>query len=51
MRAYAPPIAQGEGRSLGDWRIGVFLCVPPPSIKSVKKASSNINLSQIEYVF
>jgi len=44
MRAYAPTIAQGEGRSLGEWRIGVFLCVPSPSIKSDQKASSNINL-------
>jgi hypothetical protein len=34
MRAYAPAVAQGEGRSLGEWRIGVFLCVPSPSIKS-----------------
>ena len=36
MRAYAPAIAQGEGRSLGEWRIGVFLCAPTPSIKSDK---------------
>jgi hypothetical protein len=44
MRAYAPPIAQGDGMSLGEWRIGVFLYVPRPSIKSVKQASSNINV-------
>ncbi len=37
MRAYAPSIAQGEGMSLGEWRIGVFLGVPSPSIKSDKK--------------
>jgi len=51
MRAHAPAIAQGEGRSLGEWRIGVFLCVPSPSIKSVKIASYNINLLPIKYVF
>jgi hypothetical protein len=51
MRAYAPSIAQGEGMSLGEWRIGVFLCVPSPSISSVKKASSNIKLLQINYIF
>jgi len=28
MRAYAPTIAQGEGRSLGEWRIGVFSLRP-----------------------
>jgi hypothetical protein len=28
MRAYAPAIAQGEGRSLGEWRIGVFSLRP-----------------------
>ncbi len=28
MRAYAPSIAQGEGRSLGEWRIGVFSLRP-----------------------
>jgi len=28
MRAYAPAIAQGEGMSLGEWRIGVFSLRP-----------------------
>jgi hypothetical protein len=28
MRAYAPTIAQGEGISLGEWRIGVFSLSP-----------------------
>jgi hypothetical protein len=28
MRAYAPSIAQGEGRSLGEWRTGVFSLRP-----------------------
>jgi hypothetical protein len=28
MRAYAPSIAQGEGISLGEWRIGVFSLRP-----------------------
>jgi|GEM_PF-6330714 len=28
MRAYAPTIAQGEGRSHGEWRIGVFSLRP-----------------------
>ena len=30
MRAYAPTIAQGEGRSLGEWRIGVSSLGPLP---------------------
>jgi hypothetical protein len=28
MRAYAPTIAQGEGKSLGEWRTGVFSLSP-----------------------
>ena len=44
MRAYAPPIAQGEGRSLGEWENrGVSLGPRHPS-RASKQHSFNINL-------
>jgi hypothetical protein len=42
--------AQGEGRSLGEWRIGVFLVSPHHSIKCVKMTSYNIKLLYMKYV-
>jgi hypothetical protein len=39
MRAYAPSIAQGEGRSLGEWRIGV-ISLRPLTIHQKRKIAS-----------
>jgi len=39
MRAYAPSIAQGEGRSLGEWRIGV-ISLRPLTIHQERKVAS-----------
>jgi len=50
MRAYAPSIAQGEGSSLGEWRIGVFSLRPLTIHQERQKASYNIKLLPIKYV-
>ncbi len=44
MRAYAPSIAQGEGISLGEWRIGVFSLRPLTIHHERQKAAYNIKL-------
>jgi hypothetical protein len=50
MRAYAPSIAQGEGRSLGEWRIGVVSLRPLTIHQERKIASQHIKLLHIKYV-
>jgi len=50
MRAYAPAIAQGEGRSLGEWRIGVFSLRPLTIHQERQKASYNIKLLPLKYL-
>jgi len=50
MRAHAPSIAQGEGRSLGNGEIGVFSLRPLTIHQERQKASYNIKLLPIKYV-
>jgi len=50
MRAHAPSIAQGEGRSLGNGEIGVFSLCPLTIHQERQKASCNIKLLPIKYV-